>query len=296
MPIQFDKFDQQKVDRLRTHLEAQAEKGQSKYYEVFVDGLKAIQKTDDPREFDSYENYMTADTNEIRIVIYNSGVSPRNDQYVFSRKARNPQEALEIGLDGVSFKMLTKQDLYELKSNREKQLAESQRIQALNAEIADLKTKQEEQALYVSELEGAVERAKANGNKIGRINIGDAIMLGLEGFVRNNTKLIARVPALEGIALAIEQDNEERSRSQQAEKNVSQQEATEATFTKKTSSNDVVLSEDETHFLSLFRELQKKFTEQELFNVIEILDRLSQDKTILDEMLELLESSNEKTE
>ena len=69
MPIQFDKFDQQKVDRLKSHLEAQAKRSSAKFYEIYVDGLKAVQKTDDPNDFEGYEDYMTAETKEIKIVL-----------------------------------------------------------------------------------------------------------------------------------------------------------------------------------------------------------------------------------
>src|SRR3954466_10428259 len=81
MPIQFDKFDQQKVDNLKTHLDSSAKKGTPKTYEIHVDGVKAVMKTDDPNEFYNYEAYMKEDTNEIKVIIYGSNNSPRNDQY-----------------------------------------------------------------------------------------------------------------------------------------------------------------------------------------------------------------------
>lgn len=290
MPIQFDKFDQQKVDRLKTHLEAQAQKGSPKFYEIFVDSLKAVQKTDEPMEFDGYENYMTADTSQIKIVIYNSGISPRNDQYVFSMKAKNPQEALEMGLDGVSFKMLTKNELCELKANRENHLAESHIIQELKEDIEDLNTEIDEKDSYISLLEKGIEKAKANGNKIGGINLGTALMEGLEGLLRKNTHIIAKVPALEGFAKLIDED------TQQQHALSSPVEDTEVSFTKKTSSasESPALTESETHFLSLFRQLQKTFTEQEIYNVIEILDRLSLDKKQIAPVLVLLEDKANK--
>ncbi len=288
MPIQFDKFDQQKVDRLKTHLEAQAQKGNSKFYEIFVDSLKAVQKTDEPDEFDGYENYMTADTSQIKIVIYNSGTSPRNDQFVFSMKAKNPQEALELGLDGVSFKMLSKNELSELKTNRENHLAESQVIQELNEDIEDLNKELDEKDSYISLLEQGIEKAKANGNKIGGINLSTVLAEGLEGLLRKNTHIIAQVPALEGFAKLIDQDTQ-----QQQGVSTPTVEA-EVSFTKKTAgtSEGSALTESETHFLSLFRQLQKTFTEQEIYTVIEILDRLSLDKKLIAPVLVLLEEKS----
>src|SRR5688572_23931668 len=83
MPVTSEKFDQLKIDKLKHFLEDMASKGQAKPFEIFVDNLKVVPKTEDPKEFDSYEFYMNEDTERVRILIYNSNLSPRNDQYCF---------------------------------------------------------------------------------------------------------------------------------------------------------------------------------------------------------------------
>jgi hypothetical protein len=290
MPIQFDKFDQQKVNRLKTHLDSQAEKGSPKFYEIMVDSLKAVQKTDDPKEFEGYEDYMTPDTQELRIIIYNSGASPRNDKYVFSMKAKSSQEALEMGLDGIAFKMLNKTELSELKANRDKQLAESEHIQELNTEIADLQKELKEKEAYIAVMEDAILKAKANGNKIGGIEVSEMLMQGLELLIRRNTDVIAKVPALEGFAKMIDED------TQRKQSLTEPQAETEVSFTKKSESpvppQASQLTEHETHFLNLFKIMQQKFNEEELSEVIELLDRLSFNKHQLEPIMQLLEQSH----
>lgn len=283
MPIQFDIFDQQKIDRIKTHLETQAAKGNPKFYEIFVDFLKAVQKTDEPKEFDGYENYMTSATNEVKVIIYNSGVSPRNDQFVFSLRAKNSQEALDRGLDGIPFRSLSKTELQELKEKREAQLAESQEIIKLKNEIEELSADLEEKEAYISQLEGGLEEAKANGNKIGGLNVGDLLADALNGFVRKNTSLISQIPGLDGIADMIEKDNalKENNRPNSPDSEVS--------FKKKTSEPQPdPLTEQEKQFLGLFKEMQKHFNEEDMTKVIEILDRLSRDKDKIQTVLDLL--------
>src|SRR5690349_17713742 len=107
MPITFHKFDQQKIDNLHKHLEYLVAKGTPKSYEIIVDGSKAVGKTEDPSDFYKYEDYMTGDTNEIKIIIHGFNKSPRNDQSVFAVKARTEKEALEMGLDGVASRAYT---------------------------------------------------------------------------------------------------------------------------------------------------------------------------------------------
>ncbi len=285
MPIQFDKFDQTKIDRLENHLKSQAEKGTAKFYEIFVDNLKAVLKTDEPKDFEGYVNYMTEESKQIKIVIYNSGNSPRNDQYVFSIPAKSPQEALELGLDGVALRMLSKNEISELKFNRDLKLAESQAIQELNEDIDKLEAEIEEKDKYITILENGIEQAKANGNKLGGIDLSLVVSKGLEGFIRNNTKIISQVKGLEGVAKLIDED----TLKQQGESE-SPEEPTQVSFTKKSNSQHASkLTEVETQFLGLFHELQKKFNEQEIYEVIMILDLLSQNKEQVKPVLQLLE-------
>jgi hypothetical protein len=260
-----------------------AAKGHDKFYEIFVDSLKAVQKTDEPSEFDGYEDYMTAGTNQIKIVIYCSGVSPRNDQYVFAMKAQNQEEALDLGLNGVEFRTFTKSDLTQLRNNRDKKAIETQEIQALRKEIAELNNELEEKEAYIEQLEKGIETAKANGNKIGGMHIGEIVSVALEGIVRRNTHLIAQVPALNGLAGIIDKDTEKAGE-------LAEPTETEASFKKKEQGSGATqLTEQEKEFLRLFKEIQKHFTEEEMQQVIDILEALSKDKEQIQIILDLLQ-------
>lgn len=285
MPIQFDNFDQQKVDRLKNHLVAMAEKGKAKYYEIFVDGLKAVTKTDEPSEFDGYEDYMTIDTEQIRIIIYNSSSSPRNDQYVFMVKARNRDEAHNIGLNGFQVKAVSKNSLSEWRQKQEIKTAEQLEITALKKENAELRHELQESEEYADQLAAAVEVAKANGNKIGGVHWGDVVSVALEGLVRRNTHLIAQIPAVSGLAGLIEKDNNrtETETPENAEVSFKKKEVSPAS-----SNNAPALTEQEQAFVNLMRELEKLFTEDEMGQVMSILDALSKDKSQLQPVAELL--------
>src|SRR5215831_18803893 len=93
-----EKYDQFKIERLKNFLEDMQAKGQARYYEIFVDNLKVVPKTDEVKEFDNYERYMDENTEKIRIVIYGSGASPRNDQYCYTMlKSNQPRELNGLG-------------------------------------------------------------------------------------------------------------------------------------------------------------------------------------------------------
>ncbi|MGZ4065030.1 MAG: hypothetical protein ACXVP0_18780 [Bacteroidia bacterium] len=281
MPIQFHTFDQQKIDRHKNHLDAMAANGKPQAYEVYVDALKVIPKTEDPAEFENYEDYMTPGTDTIKIVIYGSSQSPRNEKYVYSLKAKTPEEALDMGLSGIAFKSFTTKELALLKQDKDRKTLEQQEIEHLNSEIGELKAELAEKQQYVETLETAVEQAKANGNKIGGAHIGDILSVALEGILRRNTHIIAQIPALNGIADIINKDNASPMAAQQPD--------AEASFQRKAPAESApALTVQEKEFLALYHEIQRHFTQEEFAQVIELIEELTRDKSKIAPALELL--------
>lgn len=289
MPIQFDKFDQQKVDRLKSHLESMAAKGAPKFYEIFVDGLKAVPKTDEPKDFEGYEDYMTPDTGQIKIVVYCSGASPRNDQYVYSMKAKSNEEALDFGLNGIAIKSFTTNELKELRLQRDQKAAYKDEIKELNEEIDDLYKDLDEKKVYIERLEKAVEVAKANGNKIGGVHVGEMFSVAAESFFKRNAHKIEKSLGVEGLSGFFNEADESNTENKTLPE-------TEVTLKKKNSSDgNAELSEQDKSFLALFREIQKHFSQSEFDQIIELVEKLSKDKSKIKLILDLLsEETQEK--
>src|SRR5689334_312785 len=112
MPVTNDKYDQLKIDKLKHFLVEMAAKGQVRPYEIFVDGLKVVPKTEDPKDFDNFEYYMNEDTEKIRILIYYSMTSPRNDQYCYFIQQHKTEKPLNgVGdLNGIIQEKLEARD------------------------------------------------------------------------------------------------------------------------------------------------------------------------------------------
>jgi hypothetical protein len=101
--ITTERYDPIRIERIRHYLESNTEKGKPKFYEIFVDNLKAVDKTDDIGCFDEYKMYMDENTQMIKILIYTSTENcPRNDKFIFSvhnaqeKKSRNNLTALKF--------------------------------------------------------------------------------------------------------------------------------------------------------------------------------------------------------
>ncbi len=146
MPITTEKYDQLKIDKLKHLLTELAAKGQARPFDIFVDGLKVVPKTEDVKEFENYEYYINEDSEKIRILIYYSLTSPRNDQYVYYiQRGRIEKPLSGLGeLDGIIQEKLEardrehearqiKQELEETK----KQLEEAEQYAALREEPSE---------------------------------------------------------------------------------------------------------------------------------------------------------------
>ena len=247
MPIVHDNYDQLKIDRLKHYLDDMAAKGHPKPYEIFVDSLKVVPKTEDPKEFDNYEYYMNEDSEKIRLVIYNSNLSPRNDQYCFYVK----QHKAEKGLNGpgdidtiIQDKLNAKDREYELKQ--------------LQTELQQTRQKLEDADEYIEELESKLEIASNDKYKLKNLDLVELGSALLGRFAEKNADVLS------GFGLTGLNNKEQKQVEASTEK-------TEASFQKKQGEG---VTEEQMQYLSTLQQLQSRFSEQEMVSVIEILNLL----------------------
>jgi hypothetical protein len=272
MPVTNDTYDQLKIDKLKHFLEAQAQRGQAKPFEIFVDNLKVVSKTEDPKEFDSYEFYMNEDTEKVRILIYNSNLSPRNDQYCFmvQKNINNSKSLNGLGeIEGIIQEKLAARD-------REHEMNK------LREELEVTKQELEETEEYAEKLEKEIEYLKENKFKLGNINIGELASVALEGMVRRNPQLLTKIPGIgDGLAGIIEQDNRDKEKllSQPATSD------TKVSFEKETTPE---ITEEEKRHLLYLRKLEQTFNREqaEMFNAV--IHAMVEEPTIIPTILDLI--------
>jgi hypothetical protein len=272
MPVTNDNYDQLKIDKLKHYLETQAERNQAKPFEVFVDNLKVVSKTEDPKEFDSYEFYMNEDTEKVRILIYNSHLSPRNDQYCFMVQRNKTERSLN--------------GLGEIENIVQEKLAARDREHEMNRlreELQQTKEELQEAEDYADKLEKEIEYIKENKFKLGNINIGELASVAMEGMIRRNPQFLTKLPGGEALAGIIVQDNHEQETRMLQNKAEPQP---EATFQRK-ESNEQQFSEIEIRQLAFLNQLQEGFDAKqiEVFNII--LGRLASEPSKLSDIATL---------
>lgn len=182
MPITSEKYDQLKIDKLKHLLTELATKGQARPFEIFVDGLKVVPKTEDVKEFENYEYYINEDSEKIRILIYYSLTSPRNDQYVYyiqHNKIEKPLNGLG-DLDGIIQEKLEARD-------REHEARQ------IKQELEDTKKQLEEAEQYAELLENQLEQANSNKHKLGKLDLVELGSLVLERMAAKNVTALERM-------------------------------------------------------------------------------------------------------
>jgi len=275
MPVRTDKYTPAKIERIRQVLVSHTEAGNPKDYEIFVDGLKIVDRTDDVEQFDLYADFIDGDTESIAISIYN-GASPRNDKHIFYLK----EKTAEQGLNGVNV-----DQRIEEKITAEKRNWEFERLEEKNS---GLEKTIEEKDEYIGELETAIDDLQTKKFHLGNLNLGELSSVVLEGFIRRNPQMLAKLPGGEALAGIIEADNEEQANGQPP-----QQPAEDAEVSiEEDTPGEATLSEEEKGLLVFIKQLQDKFDQPQLIKVMEILDLLAEDHTLIEPTFQFLTQQN----
>lgn len=273
MPVTNDNYDQLKIDRLRHYLEAQAEKGIPKPFEIFVDNLKVVAKTDDPKEFDTYEFYMNEDTEKVRILIYNSNLSPRNDQYCFM---------VQKNVGGKSLN-----GLGEIENIVQEKLAARDREYEMNRLREELETTKEELAETeeaCDKLQKEIEYLKANKFKLGSMNVPEFVGEMLGSWMRKNPQVVSKLPiAGEALAGLLQQENGALNNTPATENE------TGASFQKET---EGVLSEEDKRDLAYLKAVKEKLSPDQLEGYNVVLQAMLHEPQLIAIILDLIITKN----
>lgn len=280
MSVTNESYDQLKIDKLKLYLQTQTERNNARYYEIFVDNLKAVHKTNDVADFDSFEDYMTEDTEKIRILIYSTNsISPRNDQYTFRlKKIEEQKQIVAPTLSGIEIENRLDE---KLQTHRERWEHE-----ALVKELEQTKQQLKESEEYAEKLVAELNAFRGKKMHWGNVNLGELASVVVEGIVRRNPQMIAKLPGGETLAGIIEEDNKERTNPTTAIN-----EGTKVSFKMKDDEEGqakVVLSEEEKGYLNFMRGIADSFEDEEIIILTQVINKLEEDTTQLKPVAELL--------
>lgn len=274
--ITTEKYDPVKLERLKYFLEASAERGKPKYFEIFVDNLKAVDKNNDPACFDDYTMYLNADSKMVKVLIYTTTESsPRNDKFIYNivneieEKQKNQKQNQE--LNGIELQTRIDSAITtERERNQNEQLKKE--LETVKAELV-----QAEEYIESLEEDLTTERTKKHSWK--ELNLGNVASIAIEEVVKRNPGWMKKVPllgALSGLA-----DSESTSMDKTG--------ATEngnASFKKKAAEQPS--GETNEAQVEFFRQMEETFSEEQLQKVMEINTAMLQHDSLVDTIHELV--------
>jgi hypothetical protein len=256
-----EKYEQKKIDNLLQYLRLYHEKGQPIDYEILVDGFKAVRRTSDPDMFTMFENFVTADTRSIEVLLF-TGSSNNNEKRIFYFG-----EAQKEGLSGVDVKNIVDEEVQRKLREKEYEVLKDEN-RKLQQHIADLESE-------VDELEKQNARLEMKQSPLNSF-LGDVGSSLVESFVKRNPKLMAAFPGGEALAGLLQSSNEEPDGDQTPESEVS--------FKPKASTTQS-LNEEEQAAIQFVNQLKSQFSKEEFEQVLHILQTLADDKSKIDLIL-----------
>jgi len=256
MSFKNQKYSEDKMNKHLEYLKMYEAEGESLDYEILIDGMKAIRRTNNTNRFPMFANFIQEDSQKVELFIF-QGTSNHNDKYTYYLKD-GPVEDQSLGdIDHrIEEKVKEAERKWQFSQLQDRNTALEKDIKDLEAEVAALEKENEAIVGSQSPLKGLLGEVGASF---------------FESFIRNNPQIASRIPG--GQALAGLLDKEVQ--------NISVEE-TEATFKPKSS------SAEEEGLLTFARELRQGFRPPEFALVIDILQKLAEDKTQLQPTLNFL--------
>ena len=198
--ITTEKYDPVKLERLKYFLEASAERGKPKYFEIFVDNLKAVDKNNDPACFDDYTMYLNADSKMVKVLIYTTTEScPRNDKFIYNivNETEEKKKSLAQGQELNGIELQTRIDS-AINNERERNQNEQ-----LKKELETVKAELVQAEEYIESLEEDLTTERTKKHSWKELNLGNVASIAIEEVVKRNPGWMKKVPllgALSGLA------------------------------------------------------------------------------------------------
>lgn len=260
------------LDRIEQKLIDDFSRCEPTQYDVKVDGLTIIERTDDPERFaiiPDKVDYTSTEKVEVRLF---QGNSLHNTTFELILERNRPDKDRGVTLEGLQTHIQA-----AIAKEKEKWEADQlkQEFEALKAEYKELEE-------YADKLEEEVKMFRAKKLHLGNVNLVDLGGMLLEGMIRRNPGVLNRLPGGEALAGAIEADTE--AQMQLADDPASEE---PATFSRADDSEE--LTTQDRAYLEMLRRIQDAFSSDDFLLVMRILEMLITQPAMIPQVVAMLE-------
>ena len=252
-------YDPARLESIRRVLENEQRRGSPRYYEIGVDGVKVVERTNNPEEFSKYEEFLYADTQKVTVNLYTSSqTSPHvvsKHHFTFQDEQKTKEESLRgFGLGEIEARINEKVSL-----ERERWDCEQ-----VKKKLSETEFKLQEAEEWNEQLQGIIDETKKKLEEAKGISEITGILKDLA------------LPHLLGKKAEEKQSLSGSEKPQE-----------EASFKMKTEENSQ-LSEDDKFFLDFGNKMKSSFNKEEFDMVFDIIGEFLKDKTNIKPVTELL--------
>lgn len=187
-------YNEASLKQVEVSLRAANSEGQTPFYEVLVDGLPVIPKTNDPSRFDSLDEMVNETSRIVKIKVYYGG-SRSNREF---RLQVNNEPAAEEKIS---------QAVNQALSQRETQ----EKIHSLKKKKRKLKKERNAMREYIEKLHAKIKVLEEDKTTLRGINLGEVAGHALEDVIRRNPTWLEHLPMGVGAALSgfIKKENQQ---------------------------------------------------------------------------------------
>lgn len=253
-------YEPSRLETIKRVLENEQRRGSPRFYEVWVDGVKVVEKTDNPDDFSKYEEFIFADTQKVTVNLFTSSPTSAHIvsrlHFTFGEEPKSRDESLRgFGLGEVEARI-------NEKVTQERERWECDQVRK---ELDATKTKLKEAEDWSEKLEDT---------------IGEITKKLEEAKNQNDFAAILKDLALNHLIGKKTEDKQTLSGSEK-------QPQEEASFKMKSSEGES-LSDEDKFFVELGKNMRTSFTEDEFDMALSVIREFVRDKSSIKPVTELL--------
>lgn len=282
---QTNPYNDVKLSQFKMWLHDMATKGEEKHFEVYVNDVKVVPRTNKIEQIDDHKAYLEDTTETVKVFVYNTENSNRYIQFIFFIEKKKPIEHVETinapqqpqSLSGIELENRINERLTAaLAQERERWQNDlmKREFETCKKDLADAEE-------YIEDLEKQLSHYKSKKLHWGDVNLGDVASVIVEGMVKRNPHWVAKLPGGDALAGLIATEATTENGTAEVVEN-------EVVFKKKTPAEDG-LSEEVKAQLGFLKQLETHFNQEQLDKIMLILQSFVETPKNIETVFELLE-------
>lgn len=275
MSIVKEKYNSNRINLLHQMLLNDKEQGNPRDYDIKIDELKVVQRTNDPERFFLHEEFVQPETACITINLYD-GNSRRCTKYqlYFGEIQFNAGAPTLSGIEStIKEKISNERTQWEYAQMKKEK-------DALEQKLGEAEEYAEELQEKLSTLHQEYDNLKSKRVGLAEMNTGKLLGFATDYLVKNNPSITRKIPLLSGLSGLLAGDDTESDPLNGIGNNNEPLET--ASFKKVDSNSSPQFDSDTKHKLAFFREMEDAFTVPQLEKVIQVVQGLAANPDQLD--------------